>query len=175
MRSLRRRGPDVPAEVLDRAALTRGDRLLTSTQAQDETWLLATRDALVIVPVTGTVRVLPWERVDAADWSLDDERLRVSEVAAYGQVKPVHLFGLDRADGLLPVLRERVSASVLLQRRVVLSGRRGIRIIARRPPGGQGEVVWACELDAGLDPEDPEVRELADRGLRAAAEELGFT
>jgi hypothetical protein len=36
-----------------------------------------------------------------------------------------------------------------------------------------GEVTWAYEFDAGVDPADPAVAHLAEKGLRAAAEELG--
>jgi hypothetical protein len=50
----------------------------------------------------------------------------------------------------------------------------GLLVVARRAPNGTGNLTWAYELDAGLDPEDPEVRELADRGIRTAAEELGL-
>jgi hypothetical protein len=47
-------------------------------------------------------------------------------------------------------------------------------VLARRGPDGSGGISWAYELDDGLDPEDPEVRRLAELGLRAAAEELGL-
>ena len=74
---------------------------------------------------------------------------------------------------LLPMVRERVTASVLLQRRVLVTGRRGLTVIARRPPRGSGEITWAYDLDPGVDPSDPEVVRAAEEGLRAAQEELG--
>ncbi|MGH3444367.1 MAG: hypothetical protein ACRDPB_03235, partial [Nocardioidaceae bacterium] len=73
---------------------------------------------------------------------------------------------------LLALVRERVTASVVLQRRVRLSGRRGLSVIARRPPAG-GVIAWAYRFDPGVDPDDPQVRAVAEEGLRAAAEELG--
>ena len=71
------------------------------------------------------------------------------------------------------MVRERVTASVLLQRRVLVSGRRGLTVIARRPPRGPGAITWAYDFDPGVDPSDPVVAQAAEEGLRAAKEELG--
>jgi hypothetical protein len=175
----------VPAEVLSRAGLARGDRVLAHTTTTDGTWLLGTREALVVVPdhsrmpqgeielaPTQTTRI-PWQQVEAADWSRDEERLRVTEVAEFGQVLPVHVFALAEPGRLLPMVRERVTASVLLQRRVVVSGSKGLMVVARRSPRRDGEISWACEYDVGVDPDDPAVAEAAAAGLRAAQEEVG--
>lgn len=165
-----------PADVVARAGLPRGEKVLAATRAQDGTWLLGTRDALVLVPgdeAAGPTRVA-WEDVHAADWSRDDDRLRVSEVGEYGRPRPVHEVVLDEPALLLQLVRERVTASVVLQRRVEVADDRGLTVVARRPPRG-GDLTWAYELDAGLDPEDPAVRAAADAGVRSAAEELGLS
>lgn len=185
IRNLRSRGSDVPADVVARAGLARGDKVLAAAEARDGTWLLGTRSALVLVPpesvvepgssVVEPVETLPWERIQSADWSRDDDRLRVTEVGEYGQPRPRHLFELDEPARLLEMLRERVTASVVLQRRVVVSGKHGLFVVGRRSPTGQGEILWAYEFDAGVDPDDPEVRRLAEAGLRSAAEELGLS
>jgi hypothetical protein len=85
----------------------------------------------------------------------------------------VHTLTVSEPGLLLAMVRERVTASVLLQRRVPVDGRLGVVVIARRPPRGQGDIIWAVEFDAGLDPEDPLVAEAAADGLRAAQDELG--
>ena len=72
-------------------------------------------------------------------------------------------------------MRDRVTASVVLQRRVVVRDRLGLVVVARRAPNGSGDLTWAYELDAGLDPDDPVVRSAAEAGLRSAAEELGLS
>jgi len=185
VRRLFPRGAAVPAEVLERAALPRGARVLASARAEDGTWLLGTRDALVVVPAVGTgqvepdrvvepVETIPWERVATADWNKDEDRLRVIEVAEYGVVPPAHVLAVPEPGLLLQLVRERVTASIVLQRRVPVGGRRGVTVIARRPPQGSGETIWAVELDPGLAPEDPAVREAAARGLQDAQAELGF-
>jgi hypothetical protein len=179
MRRLFAREAAAPADVVDRAGLD-GERVLAATEARDGTWLLATRTSLVLVPqlVEPTESVetttIPWEQVEAADWSREEDRLRVSEVGEYGEPRPVHELYLDDPGKLLPMVRERVTASVVLQRRVVVHGKQGLFVGARRAPTGDGEISWAYELDAGLDPDDPQVRRLAELGLRAAAEELGL-
>ena len=187
MRSIFRRGASVPAEVSARAGLERGDRVLAGALADDGTWLLGTRDALVLVTgglregdqeasshtTRDAVRRIPWERVETADWDREESRLRVAEVGDFGRARPVHVLTVPEPGQLLPMVRERVTASVLLQRRVLVSGRRGLTVIARRPPRGRGDVTWAYEFDAGVDPEEPLVAQAAADGLRAAQEELG--
>jgi hypothetical protein len=167
-----------PADVVARAGLPAGERVLAATCADDGQWLLATRRRLVIVPPdeSGSAEPLAigWEQVEAADWSRDEDRLRVSQVGEYGEPRPVHEFVLDDPGKFLPLLRERVTASVVLQRRVVVRGTQGLFVVARRVPD-TGEITWAYELDPGVDPDDPEVRRLAELGLQAAAEELGLS
>ena len=175
MRNPLRRGIPVPAAVVARAGLSRGDKVLTGAVAGDGSWLLGTRDRLVIVPPdTGArVRAVDWERVESADWDRDEERLRVLEVGEFGLPRPEHAFTVTDPGLVLPMIRERVTASVLLQRRIPVRGRKGLLVIARRPPRGRGEITWAYELDEGLSPDDPDVRAAAERGLRAAQDELG--
>ena len=165
-----------PADVVARAGLARGEKVLAAARSADGTWVLGTRDALVLLPGAQGAELtrIAWEQVQAADWARDDDRLRVSEVGEYGRPRPVHEVVLEEPGLLLQLVRERVTASVVLQRRVEVAGGRGLTVVARRPPRG-GDVAWAYELDAGLDPADPVVREAAEAGVRSAAEELGLS
>ena len=58
---------------------------------------------------------------------------------------------------LLQLVRERVSASVVLQRGRIVEGKRGLKVIGRRSPAG-GPIRWMFEYDDGLDPDDPGLR-----------------
>ncbi len=220
-RSPFRRSVEVPAEVLDRlrsdevendrgreaagdggrrhgARLGKDEKILAATAARDATWLLGTRDALVLAemgpapgemgpapgemgPVPGEMGPVPtksarvpWERIETADWDREAERLTVVEVGEFGRVRPTYTFELDHPGRLLELIRERVTASVVLQRRVAVSGKTGLSVVARRPPNRGGEITWAFELDPGIDPDDPAVAEAARRGLETASEELGL-
>lgn len=174
------RRPRVPGHVLESAAVPAGERVLEHAEADDGSWLLATRSRLLIAfPVRTdtdgpeeTHRSIPWEQVEDAAWDREQSRLRVTEVGEYGAPRPTYTFGLGQPDRLLQLVRERVTASVVLQRRVPVRGKLGLVVIGRRNPTG-GPVRWMHAYDAGLDPADPEVAEAADRSLAAARAELG--
>ncbi len=174
MRRLFSRAHSAPDDVVARAGLARGTKVLAAAGDRAGTWLLGTRDHLVVVPTEGEPTRLPWEQVESAEWHRDDDRLRVSEVGTFGRPRPVHDFLIDEPGQLLTLVRERVTASVVLQRRVTVRDGRGLTVVARRAPRGTGDLTWSYELDPGLDPDDPEVRRLAEQGVRAAAEELGL-
>jgi hypothetical protein len=127
-----------------------------------------TRDALYVGPTR-----VAWELVEAADWDRDTSVLRVREVGSWGERRPEHLLTIEEPGRLLELVRERITASVVLQRHVPIEGRRGLRVIARRAPRGDRPITWVYEYDAGIDPSDPEVQRVADEALAAARGEVG--
>jgi len=178
-----KRSVDVPADVLGRVRLGRGERVLAAAVTRDGTWLLGTRDALLVetgLPPADmgagrqeSVRI-PWQQVERADWDRDTEKLTVLEVGKFGRIRPEYAFEVDDPGLVLDLIRERVTASVVLQRRVTVSGKKGLFVVARRAPHGDSEITWAYEFDRDVDPQDPTVMEAARRGLETAAEELGL-
>jgi hypothetical protein len=181
-----KRSVEVPREVLRAAPLRRGENVLAGTRSRDGVWLLGTRDAFYVVPPgpgavdqpspadgSGGTRI-PWESIEHADWDRDEDRLVVSELGEFGRVRPQHVFDVSEPGLLLELVRERVTASVVLQRRVLTERNRGLSVIGRRAPAGSGEVVWAYQFDPGVNPEDPDVIAAAEAGLRAAQDELGL-
>lgn len=159
-RSLRRHRPAI--------AVGTGESVLAWAEAADGTVVAGTRDAIYV----GEER-LPWELVEAADWDRDDELLRISEVGTWGEQRIEHAHSFDDPRRLLELVRERVTASVVLQRHVPVGGRRELRVIARRAPSGDRPVAWFYEYDEGVDPSDPAVRAAAEDALCRAREELG--
>ena len=123
MRPFTRRTAPAPDTVLTAAALPRGETVLASGRAGDGTWLLGTRRRLVLVAlgVEAAVTSLPWEEVEDAGWDREDSRLRVTAIGAYAAPRPSWSFDLEDPDRLLQLVRERVTASVVLQRREVRS------------------------------------------------------
>lgn len=171
--------PGVPVQVARRAELPRGERVLAAAADRDGAWLLGTRDALVLVsgsedasPGGSAYRRIPWEQIETADWDSEESRLRVSEVGEYGLPRFTASFVVEEPTTLLQLLRERVTASLVIQRRVQVSGRKGFSVIGRRPPAG-GSIAWMHEYDAGVDPEDPDVARLAVDALTQARAEVG--
>ena len=164
-------GPTLPRPV--RSAVP--EKPLAFVEADGGDWLVGTRDGLHAVAPDGSVLwTLPWERVQRADWEQESATLRLERVEEYGRPVTAYSFVLPEPGMLLPLVRERVTASVLLQRRVDLERRRGFSVIGRRPPGGRGEVTWAYEFDPGVDPDDPSVKQAARAALRDAQESLGL-
>ena len=169
---LARRGGGVPAEVLGRADLPRGEKVLASAAAVDGTWLLGTRVRLVVVAPSSDVVSMPWERVEDAGWDQDESLLRITGIGEYGRPRPSYSLTMKEPALLLQLLRERVTASIVLQRRVPVRGSLGLVVIGRRSPVG-GPVSWMHAYDAGLDPDDPEVVVIADLALAQAQGEVG--
>jgi len=167
------RRPTVPPQVVGQLELTAGERVLSAVADRGGRWHVATDRAFHVGVDDGWQRI-PWQRVDRASWDRDADLLAVIEVADFGQPQP--RFDLDLAEPgrFLEVVRERVTASVLLSRHVSVTGSRGLKVVARRPPAGDGELDWSFWLDVGLDPADPLVREAAERGLSEARAELGL-
>lgn len=163
MRRLRPAGAEIK--------VARGERVLAWCESVDDVVLAGTRAAFYIgsTPVTR----IPWEQIESADWDNDTDVLRVVLVGSWGIQRPTHSFGLTEPARLLELVRERVTASVVLQRHVALEGRRGVRVIGRKPPQGAGEIEWFFEYDQGVDPEDPAVREASATALAAARADVG--
>ena len=164
------RATPVPMDVLVAAGLPAREKVLASAQTREGHWVLGTRRLLVLVG--DETRTIPWERVEEATWDQDESRLRVSEIADFGAHRPSYDLVLDEPALLLQLVRERVTASIVLQRHVPVRGKLGLNVIGRRSPDG-GPVAWMHAYDTGLDPADPEVAAVADAALRGARAEVG--
>ena len=161
----------MPAEVRRRLDLLSGERVLAGAVDATGGWHVGTDRALHLASGEGWCR-LPWERVDRAGFDDDSGRLRVIEVADFGEPEPTYELALVEPRRLLELVRERVTASVLLSRNVPVAGSRGVKVVARRSPVG-GPVEWSFLLDDGLQPDDPGVVAAVAAGRADAEAELG--
>ncbi|RJL21451.1 hypothetical protein [Bailinhaonella thermotolerans] len=145
----------LPAEARAGLRLERGERPLAHAVTPQGGHVVATTLALHLP----TGARLPWETVERAQWKDD-------WVHVFTTDGEEHHVRLSEAGRLPEVLRERVTASIVVNRHVRLDvggpEERGVRIMARRAPGSD-RLTWTFAFDEGLDPEDP--------GLRAAAEQ----
>lgn len=148
--------PDLP--------LPAGERLLAWAATRDGQAVGGTRHALYLPEGVS----LPWEAIESAEWDQETDVLQVREVGTWGDPRSTYTAEIGEPGRLLELLRERVTASIVLQRHVPIRGRRGVRVIARRAPGRTAEVAWFFEYDEGVDPTDPEIAAASDRVLAEA-------
>lgn len=171
MRSLRKL-PAVPDAVRHRLRLVEGERVLAAAVDTGGAWHVGTDRALHLAVGDGWRR-LPWERVDRARFDDATARLEVVEVVDFGEPEPAHSLALVEPRRLLELVRDRVTASVLLSRNVPVPDSRGVKVVARRSPVG-GPVEWSFWLDRGLRPDDPQVQAAIAAGRASAESELGL-
>lgn len=115
-------------------------------------------------------RTLAWDEIERATWDGDDDTLLVVEVAT-ASARPVrHRLRITAPGRLVDVVREQVTASVILTRFVPIDGRRGVRVTGRRTRGG--DLVWSAALDAGIDRADPGTRARIDAAVAAVRAEV---
>lgn len=148
-------------------AVASGERLLAWAERSDGGVAVGgTRDA-VYLP-----QRVAWHDVATAEWDKEQLVLRVVELAPYGEAQPVHEIALSSPDRLLQLVRERITATFVVQQYVEVEPGRGARIFGRRPPAG-GPIRWFVEYDEGLDPADRVVTAAVETALAAARAEAG--
>lgn len=90
-------------------------------------------------------RHVRWHEIEHGGWNAESRSL--SWTLYGGRRGRVGL----REPGRLPELfRERVAASIVVQRFVPIRGERGVTVTARRDLGGSGEITWHSTLTRGV-------------------------
>jgi hypothetical protein len=180
-----RRRHGLPRDVAEGLELERGERVLATSRDTADRWVVGTDRTLCLPTAEGAYHRIPWEQVEHAEWDRDGEVLEVTEAAPLGERMPVWTISFTAPDSrLLSLIRERITASVVIDQRVSLRGPLGVRVIARRrpatladlgmsgEPGTAGGMVWALAFDEGLDPADPEILSAAERALDGVRAEV---
>ena len=103
---------------------------------------------------------IPWHLIDKATWNPPSFDLRYRSAAGAPRTLRVEL---DSVGKLPPVVRERVTKSVVISRRLPLEGESGAVVAARRDPSGT--VHWTVTFDPGLDATDPVLQQRAREAL----------
>ena len=113
-------------------------------------------------------RHVGWHRIEHGGWNAENRTLSWSEYG--GRRGRVSL----SAPGRLPELfRERVAASIAVERFVPVAGERGVTVTARRELGGEGELSWHSTLTRGLTWSSVGVTETAEQAMAALRSEYG--
>ena len=108
---------------------------------------------------------LAWTEITRAGW--EEPWLTIDTV--HGEKITLHL---DPAGELPPVVRDRVTASVLIRERVPLDIGGSVVCVGRREPGSD-RVMWLVEFDPDTDVQSTEIRASADRALGELRATLG--
>ncbi|MFG1696278.1 hypothetical protein [Nonomuraea sp. NPDC049309] len=150
----------LPADVRTSLKTERGERVLTFAASADG-HVVATNLALHLSDGTR----VPYEEIDRASWDETGIHLTTTGGARYHE--------LIADPRLLPeTVRERVNSTIVVNKHVSLPGRGGVRLVARRPPGGE-VLGWTLVFDDGLDPDDPGLRAQAEQALEGLRRSMG--
>jgi hypothetical protein len=101
-----------------------------------------------------------WHEIERGGWNAETARL--SWVLYGGRRGSV---GLDDPGRLPELFRERISASIAVERFVPIAGDRGVIVTARRDLGADGQISWHSTLTRGLTWQTDGVRAVADEAL----------
>lgn len=148
-------------------ALDDGERTLASAAAARGP-VVAT-DRRLLVPTSEGYHSITWDRVDRAAWDGDAEVLVVAESAPLGSPRHEHRLRVEQPRRLLDVVREQVTASVVITRQVPIDGSLGVRVTGRRRGDG---LTWVVAVDDGLRLDDPVIRRLVDAAVASVRAEV---
>jgi hypothetical protein len=152
----------------------RRDEVLAAVEASSG-WAAGSRSAVYVPNGDGGLRRVPWERVERAEWNSEKSTLQLWETAPFGTPMRQTDLVVDDPGRFGQLVRERINASVLVQRHVPLAGKRGVRVVGRRNPSqAEPEVLWTLVLDNGLDPGQPGLLDRAEDALRQVRDEFGM-
>ena len=152
------------------------DDILAAVQLTDGQWVAGTRSAVYLPSdAPDAVRRIGWEKIERAGWDSEASVLNVFETTDFGTPLRATALTVDDPGRFGQLLRERVDASIVVQRHVPLAGKRGVRIIGRRNPATtDAAITWNFVLDKGLEPDHPDVLDAAEAALREIREEFGI-
>jgi hypothetical protein len=150
--------------------------ILAAVQLADEHWVAGTRAAVYLpTDAPDAVRRVGWEKIERAGWDSEASVLTIFETTDFGTPLRTTELKVDDPGRFGQLLRERVDASIVVQRHVRLAGKRGVRIVGRRNPAGtDAAVTWNFVLDKGLEPDQPGVLDAAEAALKQVRDEFGI-
>lgn len=131
---------------------------------------VATTLGLRLPGADGEGSAVEWSEIESASWDGDESRLDLMLVADAVGRRQRHRIVLEAPGRLVDVVREQVTASVVISRHVPVATGRGVRVTGRRTP--RGELSWSAQLDRGVDLDDPDTRARVDAAVEAVRNEV---
>jgi hypothetical protein len=105
-------------------------------------------------------RHVGWHEIERGGWNAETAQLRwVQYGGRRGSVR------LEEPGRVPELFRERVAASIAVERFVSIQGDRGVIVTARRDLGRDAEISWHTSLTRGLTWQTDGVRAVADEAM----------
>lgn len=145
----------------------KGERIMATAlgpKAYEPAVVIATDKALYFATNTEPDRI-SWTQIAKANW--EEPWLEITT----NQDVVIKLY-LDPCGQVPPMVRDRVTASVLFRETLTLDIEGTITAIGRREPNST-EISWLIEFHGDLDPSDPLTAASADRALAELRNTLG--
>jgi hypothetical protein len=143
--------PGRPARILAWATTSRGfciASLATLSYGDEEDW-----------------KHVGWHEIERGAWNAELRKLTWSLHAAPGEPSPRGSLELVEPGRVPELFRERIVATIAIEKFVPLVGERGVTITARRDLGGTGAVAWHSTLTHGLNWQTAGVRAAVDQAM----------
>jgi hypothetical protein len=106
-----------------------------------------------------------WHEIERGGWNAELHQLHWVRYAAPGEALARGSVELTDPGRLPELFRERISATIAVERFVPLAGERGVIIAARRDLGGSGAVAWHGTLTRGLSWRTEGIRAAVDQAM----------
>jgi hypothetical protein len=91
-----------------------------------------------------------WHEIEHGSWNAERSRLSWVRYAAAGEAPSRGSLELTEPGRIPDLFRERILATIAVEKFVPLSGERGVTVTARRDLGRRGAVSWHGTLTRGL-------------------------
>lgn len=106
-----------------------------------------------------------WHEIERGSWNAELRRLSWVLHAVPGEPSPRGSLELVEPGKLPELFRERILATIAVEKFIPLVGERGVTITARRDLGGSDAVAWHSTLTRGLSWQTDGVRAAVDQAM----------